>query len=247
VYDAVLRRTSRHLSVLVACVLISVRKGRAENLATFPRDAEKLRAVRYAAMGAAECKAELATRSVAYEDVEEPAPGVLIPVRLTGPLNGVVYRTGLSESARKTSPWEVFDCRLVLALHDFGTILQAHQIDEAVMFSAWRPPPKSWAEGRIGDRHPGALAVDIQKFHTKSGDWIVVEKDYHGRIRSQTCGKHQAAPRPPTPKALELRAVVCETAEAHVFNAVLTPNYNRAHRNHVHLEVKPGVTWFLVR
>jgi Extensin-like protein C-terminus len=233
--------------LLAAAVLLGGPTARAENLATFPKDAEKLPAVRYAALGPAECKAELLARKVPFEEDSEPAPGVLIPVRLTGPVNGVLYRTALSESARKTSPWEVFDCRLVLALYDFGTILDAHQIDEAWIFSAWRPPPDTWEEGRIADRHPGALAVDIQKFHRKGGDWLVVEKDYHGRIRSQTCGPRKAAPRPATRNAMELRAIVCEAAEAHIFNAMLTPNYNRAHKNHMHLEVKAGVTWFLVR
>jgi len=28
---------------------------------------------------------------------------------------------------------------------------------------------------------------------------------------------------------------------------VLTPDFNRAHRNHFHLEVTAGVKWFMVR
>jgi hypothetical protein len=28
---------------------------------------------------------------------------------------------------------------------------------------------------------------------------------------------------------------------------VLTPHYNRAHENHVHLEIKPEVDWTYVR
>jgi len=141
---------------------------RAENLATFPKDAETLPAVRYAGLSAAACKAELAKRGVAFEDEPEPVPGVLVPIRLTGPLGGVTYHTALAEPARKTSPWEVFDCRLVLALGDFGAILQEHEIDEVVIFSAWRPPPKNWPEGQLADRHGGGLAVDLQKFHRKS-------------------------------------------------------------------------------
>jgi hypothetical protein len=203
-------------------------------------------AMRYAALGSAECKAELTRRRVEFRDAE-PAPGVLVPVRLAAPLNGVVYRTALSQSARETSPWEVFDCRLALALYDFGDILHAHDIDEVLIFSAWRPPPKTWPQERIADRHPGGLAVDVEKFRRKSGEWLVVLNDYHGRVRSQTCGKRQVAPKPPTPAAKELRSIVCEAAEAHIFNAVLTPNYNRAHVNHFHLEVKAGVSWFLVR
>ena len=34
--------------------------------------------------------------------------------------------------------------------------------------------------------------------------------------------------------------------EAQLFNVVLTPNYNKPHANHFHLEVTRGVKWFLV-
>lgn len=237
----------RAAALLLCALLVVVRAARGENLATFPKGAASYPAVRYAALDAATCKAELAKRGVPFADEPEPAPGVLIPVRLTGALHGVLYRTALPESARKTSPWELYDCRLVLALDDFSVILQARQIDEVVMFSAWRPPPKTWPEGKLADRHAGGLAADLQKFHKKGGEWLVVEKDYHGRIHSETCGKGRVAPRPPTAGALELRAIVCEASDAHVFNAILTPNYNRPHRNHFHVEVKPGVTWFLTR
>lgn len=220
---------------------------RGENLATFPKGAEGFPAVRYAALDAAGCKAELAKRSIAVTDEPAPVPGVLIPVRLSGPVGGVVYRTALSEAAQKTSPWEVYDCRLVLALSDFSAILQAHQIDEVVIFSAWRPPRKTWPEGKLADRHGGGLAVDLQKFHRKSGEWTIVDKDYHGRIGSHTCGKDRAAPKPATASAIELHAIVCEASDARIFNVILTPNYNRAHRNHFHVEVKTGVTWFLTR
>jgi hypothetical protein len=223
------------------------RAARAENLATFPKDAGALAAVRYASLDPTACKAELAGRGIAYKAEPAPVPGVLVPVRLTGPLNGVIYRTALAESARTTSPWEVYDCRLVLALSDFGSILQAHQIDEVVIFSAWRPPPKTRPEGKPADRHGGGLAVDLQKFHRKNDAWLVVERDYHGRIRSETCGKGRKAPKPATAEALELRAIVCEASDAHIFNVILTPNYNRPHRNHFHVEVRPGVTWFLSR
>ena len=45
----------------------------------------------------------------------------------------------------------------------------------------------------------------------------------------------------------ELRSIVCEAADQRLFTVILTPNYNRAHANHFHLEVTPDVTWHLVR
>lgn len=229
-----------------AVILLVSRPGWGENLATFPAGVESFPAFRYAALGAPSCKAELTRRGVSFRGAG-PSPGVLAPVRLSGPVNGVTYHTGLGEAARSTSPWEVFDCRLVLSLFDFGVVLRAHDIDEVVMFSAWRPPPKKWRAGKIADRHPGGLAIDIQKFHQKSGTWLVVEDDYHGHIGNETCGDNQIAPDPPSDGAKTLRALVCEAVDAHLFQVVLTPNYNQAHFNHVHLEVKAGVKWFLVR
>src|SRR5260370_25331580 len=87
----------------------------AENLATFPTGAESFPAVRYASFDGSRCLAELSRRGVSFQNIVGQAPGVLAPVRLTGPLNGVVYRTMLAESARRTTPWEVFDCRLALS------------------------------------------------------------------------------------------------------------------------------------
>jgi hypothetical protein len=234
-------------AVSLAAILLTATPGAGENLATFPAGAASFPAVRYAALGAQGCKAELARRGVTFRDVGGQAPGVLAPIRLSSPVNGVTYHTGLSEAGRKTSPWEVFDCRLVLSLFDFGAVLRAHDIDEVVMFSAWRPPPKKWRAGKIADRHPGGLAIDIQRLHQKSGNWLVVEDDYHGHIGSHTCGENPATPDPPSDGAKALRALVCEAVDAHLFNVVLTPNYNRAHFNHVHLEVKAGVRWFLAR
>jgi Extensin-like protein C-terminus len=233
--------------VFLTAILMPCAAASGENLATFPVGAESFPAARYAALRAPACKAELSRRGVSFRDVGGQAPGVLAPVRLSGPVNGVTYHTALPEAARATSPWEVFDCRLVLSLFDFGGVLRAHEIDDVVMFSAWRPPPKKWRAGKIADRHPGGLAIDIQKLHQKSGTWLVVEDDYHGHIGSETCGENSAAPDPPSDGAKALRALVCEAVEAHLFQVVLTPNYNRAHFNHVHLEVKAGVKWFLAR
>jgi hypothetical protein len=49
------------------------------------------------------------------------------------------------------------------------------------------------------------------------------------------------------PAAIELRAIVCAAVDKDLFNVVLTPNFNRAHRNHLHLEVTRDVDWFMVR
>ena len=54
-------------------------------------------------------------------------------------------------------------------------------------------------------------------------------------------------PRRPTAKTTALRAIVCEVAAQYLFNVILTPNFNRPHRNHVHLDLTAGKRWFIVR
>jgi len=232
------------------------------------------------------------------------APGVVTPVRVLDGVGGVLYRTAQSRAVRAKSPFDVADCRLVLALDDLSAILRKHDIDEAVMFSAWRPLRGAPTTGRLPSRHPGGLAIDIYQFGkwvapesaaapvpataaeaSGSADatgpatpsspvaapaqaaagspaaaappappaepqeraWLHVEKDFGGRIGAETCGPSAEPPNPPTKEALELRAIVCEIDRARIFTTILTPNYNRAHFNHVHLDLTPSVKWRLAR
>jgi hypothetical protein len=207
-----------------------------------PRDAADTPAVRYAKLSQPDCEAELASRHIDF--IRETAGAVLAPVRLTGPLRGVVFRIDAKEAARAVSPYEIADCRLVLAIDDFAGILRSHDIVEVRHYSMYRPP-KGWPDGKIGARHDGALALDAGRFIDSAGKVLDVDRDFHGAIDAKTCGEG-AAPRPATPEALALRAILCEAVDQHLFNVVLTPNYNRPHHNHFHLEVTAGVAWFLV-
>jgi hypothetical protein len=241
-----------------------------ESIATFSDDWAEAPSAVYARMGAVACKRELVRRGIGFTEVRD-ARGVLAPVRIPAGLAGVRFRTALPPDKGATSPWEVFDCRLVLALHDFASILRAHGIDDVLIFSAWRParapaatkPKRGRKKARHrrpveARRHPAALAVDVQRFGKRvpgaleadravARTWLDVERDFHGRIGAETCGPSAPPPDPPTPEALEMRALVCEAAAARMFTSMLTPNYDAAHRNHLHLEVTPKVRWRIVR
>jgi hypothetical protein len=203
-------------------------------------------AMHYAALDKATCEAELGRRKIGFERVGE-ARGVVAPVRIPGTIGGVTFHSMLPPSQRKTSPYEIYDCRLVLALDDYAKILAKHDIIEAVHFSVYRPPtPKAVANGP-GRRHSGALAIDIGFFKTRDGKKIDVEKDFHGRIGQKPCGP-KATPTTGLPsEATTLRSLVCEAADAQLFNVMLTPDYNWPHRNHFHFEVTAGAKWILVR
>ncbi|MBX3191117.1 MAG: extensin family protein [Labilithrix sp.] len=199
-------------------------------------------ASRYAAMDRASCEAELAKRRIVFERVEE-ARGVVAPLRLRGTLGGVEIRSMLPAAQRRTSVYEIYDCRLVLALDDFARILNKYEIVEVVHFSVYRPPPARAVANGPGRRHGGALAIDIGLFKTRDGKTISVEKDFHGRIGGKPC----AGTRPKAEPAATLRKIVCEAAEAQLFNVMLTPDYNRQHKNHFHFEVAAKSRWVFLR
>ncbi len=215
-------------------------------IAKFPADAADSRASHYANMKPKRCLAELERRKIPFTVVEE-ARGVLVPVRLTGPIGTVLFRTDFPAERRQSVPWEIFDCRLVLALDDFAKLLRVHDIEEVRIFSAYRPPSKKWPKGKVARRHPGGLAVDIRLLRKRGGKKLVVTDHFNGRIGAETCGPGAVAPDPATQEARELRSIVCEAADARLFHSILTPNYDRPHFNHFHLEVTAGVRWFIVR
>lgn len=192
-------------------------------------------AIRYASLDKASCEAELVRRRIPFEPVAS-ARGVVAPVRLTGPVSGVLYRSMLPEKKRKTAAIDILDCRLVLSLDDFAKkVLARHDIVEVVHYSVYRPA-KIKGTGR---RHAGALAIDAAIFKTRDGRKLDVEKDFHGRIGARPC--------PAPPDAPELQVIACEAADARLFNVILTPDYNRPHKNHFHMEVTAGVKWMFVR
>jgi hypothetical protein len=208
-----------------------------------PADIEATPAYRYAQLSRSACEAELRRRKVLSRP--DRALGVMAPLRLNGPLNGVLFRGEGTDESRAKSPHEILDCRLALALFDLAAILKRYDIVEVRHFSMYRLPPPSWPRSRIADRHLGALAIDAGRFIKRDGNVLDVDQHFHGAIGAKTCGPG-AAPKPATKPALELRALLCEIVAQRLFNVVLTPNYNEPHKNHFHLEVTAGKRWLLV-
>jgi hypothetical protein len=203
-------------------------------------------AMRYASLDRITCEAELGRRHIAFERVGE-ARGVIAPLRLKGPIAGVDFHSMLPLAQRRTSPYEIYDCRLVLALDDWARVLARYDVVEVVHYPVYRPPPAKQVLNGAGRRHSGALAIDAAIFKTRDGQTISVEKDFHGRIGSKPCGAKAASTVGLPASAVTLRKIVCEAADAQMFNVMLTPDYNWPHRNHFHLEVTAGARWVLVR
>lgn len=206
--------------------------------------AESATATRIAALDSASCRDALTRRGVRFRAVGQ-APGVETPVRLVGTLNGVKYRTDYPDSQRESVPFEIFDCRLVLALLELDPILKAHSIEEVRIYSAWRPPTGTRVPPGPTHAHPAGLAVDIRLFRKSSGEELEIERDFHGTLGRDPCAP--ASDGPSEGPARELREIYCGAAAAQLFHVQLSPDHDERHHNHFHLEVRPGVRWFIVR
>jgi hypothetical protein len=73
--------------------------------------------------------------------------------------------------------------------------------------------------------HSFANAIDVASFQLRNGRRVVVERDWVPKAR-------EAA----TPAAAFLRALTRRLFDEQVFSVVLTPSYDRHHRNHLHLD-----------
>ncbi len=208
------------------------------------REAFGAPAYRYANLDDAAAFAELDRRGVRYERAPGHVPGVRAPMRLLGPLRGVHIHSVLPEPQRASTPYEILDARLGLALYDFCEILSHHDVVEIVHFTMYRPPQAHPEHPeRPQTRHPGGLAIDLGAMRKSNGDWLSVGPHWEGSIGAKTCGAgaRKLLPR----RARELRSMLCEANDLRLFHYMLSPHFDEAHDDHFHLEIKPGVKWFL--
>lgn len=207
-------------------------------------EAEKSRAYEYANLTNEQVLAELERREIPYRRVED-VPGVRLPIRLTGRLHGVWIHSVLPPEQRKTTPFEILDGRLALALDDFCSILEAHGFDEIVHFTMYRPPHQGPAKaGEYEHRHPGGMAIDLGAIKKTSGHWMAVGPHWPSQLGAKSCGEGGRELR--GRRGRELLSVACEASDMRIFHYMLTPHFDDAHADHLHLEIKVGVKWFLV-
>jgi hypothetical protein len=231
-----------------------VAEARPNRYAVEPPEVERTPAFRYAAMDAEACLAELRARRVPFTALGPPPPpqpgvprapyprGVETPVRLTGPVRGVLFRH-TDPAVREAEVLEsVADCRLALALDDLADVLRPYAVTEVHYLSMYRP---GWT--KPGVRHPAGRAIDVARVRFGDGSIYDVRQDFRGRIGVKTCGEGAAAPTKDTPGARFFRRVVCELDAKRPFNLVLTPQHDWAHRDHLHLEVRSGIRWQLIQ
>jgi hypothetical protein len=186
-----------------------------------------------------ECRRLLERSRVSFEPVpDRDAPHVYEPVYLRSPLSGVSFAPTNGETEHG-----MVDCRLAVALLAWAPILQNAGVVRVEHYSTYRRGARV-SKSSKSSGHARALAIDAARFHLEDGRVLDVVEDWDERERG---GDPCKSGRREDAAGRLLRGVVCEAVERGLFQVVITPHHDRAHQNHVHLELVPEVDWTYVR
>ncbi len=145
------------------------------------------------------------------------------PIRVTSPINGVSYRYYNQDTPGTMS----MACELALALVDLGDLLAEYELTDVLHVGTFNC--RKIAGSNSLSQHGLGLAIDIWAFEDAAGQDYILERDWeHGTTNPQ--GQ----------KARVLYEVGQKMYDRNIFNIVLTPNYNAAHDNHFHVDLKEG-------
>lgn len=184
---------------------------------------------------AATCKDWLDLYQVTYT-VGPTSPGVVDPVTVTMPINGMPYRSG---GAARTKMFG--DCTIIKSLARAAPMLRAKQIVEVTDLGVYNyrcigntGTPPNCPNGI--SQHAYGNAIDLASFKDMAGMTYVVNTDFViDPAPEKTCTAATVAG-----KDRLLHELICGLKAAKLFNIVLTPNYNTDHRDHFHVDMTPG-------
>ncbi|MEN8219676.1 MAG: extensin family protein [Pseudomonadota bacterium] len=176
-----------------------------------------------------ECLSILRSHDVQFEQLND-IEDVQTAIRVNSPLGGVIV-----EYQWNSETHSIMDCRLAVALLAWAPTLRRFGITRLRHLRVYSPGVLITKSGRTSS-HAWALAIDAAYFERENAPNLKVERDW-------TDSEKGVAPCPPreweSANLHILRTLVCEAAENGLFQIILTPHYNAAHYNHLHLEVSP--------
>ncbi|MDX2088942.1 MAG: extensin family protein [Kofleriaceae bacterium] len=168
------------------------------------------------------CHAELDARGVAYKKATRP--GIHDGVEITGPLGGV----------RLTADRPlVIDCSLAVSLAEAGRYLAALGIETASFSSAYSR--RNVRGTTRPSKHSYGLAIDIHAFAGHELGALRIDRDYEQGLGDAV----DCVGAPLTQGGAVLKVLQCQLVRSGLFHLVLSPDYDDAHHDHFHLEVKP--------
>ncbi len=173
----------------------------------------------------------------ALELTWEPAGanrGIADPVLVEPIIAGVAYRY-VSRSEPTTL---LMDCSLAPRLVQLSELVSSYGIDEVIHIGIYNYRCIGGGDPDSGtctpSQHAFARAIDLWGFGLAGSDAeYVVERDWV--ITEETC---PGSPADPADRVLH--EIACAMYRDGIFQIVLTPNYNAAHRNHFHVDMTEG-------
>jgi hypothetical protein len=172
---------------------------------------------------AGECTDELDARHVSWKPASRP--GIGDAVEITGPLGGITY-------ASWGQPL-VIDCSLAVSLDEAGSYLRALGF-EKVMFSSAYSRRKVRGTDHWS-KHSFGLAIDVHTFTGPDLGTLRIDRDFEQGLGDDV----DCVGAPLTQAGAVLEILKCQLVRSGLFQLVLSPDYDDAHHDHFHLQVKP--------
>lgn len=202
----------------------------------------------YANLSPAECRRRLSAMDTEDTFVRQgPVSGIATSLRVDKSVGEVEI-----QAPPVRTKFGLLDCRQALIWLELSQLLSDHNVEKVRIDNFYRPGARLARRGARRSQHAYGLAADVVSFTLKDGTVLDVQDDFRGRIGEPPCGPKAQLHLPPgsnpndAARSLHLRNLVCAIARAGWFHHILTPNYNRAHRDHLHLDIKRDNNWFSV-
>lgn len=191
-------------------------------------------------------------------DRPEACPSELCDVRdamhLRNPIAGITYRNGAGNVT------DLFvSCPLSLALERMGAILRAMDVVEVTHYGTYNCRLIAGTTCTLS-QHGLGLAIDFAAFKLRDGRTISVLNDWEPAqsipIEPRRDNPCRFAYTPSTENGRWLYDLVYRMCDERVWSIILTPNYNSAHDNHLHVDLTEGysrtylghpATWTAIR
>ncbi|MFV8752541.1 extensin family protein [Nannocystaceae bacterium ST9] len=149
------------------------------------------------------------------------------PVRLYSPVNGIDYRYISNE---EPSPILV-SCALALALDEFGELLASKDAVEVAHIGTYNC--RVIAGTDTLSQHAFGYAIDLGGFTLADDTYITVYDDWEDGVAD-----------PVTFAGQWLKDLTDQRHDQGIFNIILTPEYNAAHDDHVHVDLTPDADFY---
>jgi hypothetical protein len=170
-----------------------------------------------------ECTRELDARGVSWKKASRP--GIAKAVEITGPLGGVEF-TAIDQPL-------VIDCSLAVSLDEAGRYIKALGVDKAHFSSAYSR--RNVRGTNRPSKHSFGLAIDVHSLSGPDLGSVRVDRDYEQGLGDEV----DCVGAPVTQGGAVLKVLQCQMVRSGLFHLVLSPDYDDAHHDHFHLEVKP--------